>query len=199
MRTLPFLYLPDAVTLILLVLLLSEMRKVAVCHVRQELLAIREEMIRFWIDNKLAPTDGGYLSLDRWLDSSLRLAPKLSPARLLFVYRFRQRSLKQGRLLPFPDLGRVAVLDAQRSANGSVDEKLRRLQTEMSLALGAFFLAGSVSGWVVLLLIMPKMIRRSFAHDPGRRIDAFFDMAEHLLSRMGRKALEIGFAVRDFE
>jgi hypothetical protein len=193
MRALPFLYLPDAVTLVLLMLVLSELRKIAISHVRQELLIIRKEMLTFWLNNGLDRADEGYLALRGLIDSSIRLAPRLSPARLVFVWQLQKRMTRRGHPPPFPD-ERAAWLRLGRIANQSSREKLRRLALEMTLALGTFVLIGSISGWAILLLVLPKMIRRSFAHRSGHRVDVFFDMAERMLSRVGRRAQEIGFA-----
>jgi len=192
MRTLPFLYLPDAVTLVLLILVLGELRKVAICHLRQELLILRKEMISFWLRSGLDRADAGYLALRDLIDVSIRLAPRLSPARLLFIHRMQKHGVK--RWDPFPDPAGDVGARIRHILNQAGREKLQRLQTEMSLALGSFFLVGSVSGWVLLLVIVPKMIRRSFVHHSRDRADAFFDMTERLLSRAGRRAQQIGFA-----
>jgi hypothetical protein len=193
MRTLPFLYLPDAVTLILLILVLSELRKVAISHLRQELLILRKEMISFWLHNGLDRADAGYLALRDLIDVSIRLAPRLSPARLLFIQRLQKHGAQQ-RGSPFPDPASDVSARIGRILNQAGKEKLQRLQTEMSLALGSFFLVGSVSGWALLLLVVPKMVRHSFVHHSRDRADAFFDMTERLLSRTGRRAQQIGFA-----
>lgn len=194
MRTLPFLYLPDAVTLILLMLILSELRKVAISHVRQELLIIRRGMLAFRLNNGLDRADAGYLALRSLIDSSIRLAPRLSPARLLFVRRLQKRMEKQSRGLPAPDPVRAASLCISRIENVPAKEKLKKFQLEMSLALGVFFLVGSISGWAILFVVVPRIVRRSFAHRAGHRADAFFDMIERVISRVGRQAQEIGFA-----
>jgi hypothetical protein len=194
MRTLPFLYLPDAVTLILLMLVLSELRKVAISHVRQELLIIRRGMLAFRLNNGLDRADAGYIALRGLIGSSIRLAPRLSPARLLFVRRLQKRMAKHGRALPVPDPVRAASLCINRIKNVPGRERLKKFQLEMSLALGVFFLVGSISGWAILFVVVPKMVRRSFAHRAGHRADAFFDMVERVLSRVGRRAQEIGFA-----
>ena len=65
---------------------------------------------------------------------------------------------------------------------------------EMNIALGIFYLMGSLSGWFVLLALGPKMIKRTFSHHQDRRIDVFFDMVERVLGRLGRQALQIGSA-----
>ncbi len=64
---------------------------------------------------------------------------------------------------------------------------------ETSLSLGTFFVTASLSGWVLLLAILPGMIKRTFAHHDRYRTDSFFDMAERVLSRLGRQAQKFGF------
>jgi hypothetical protein len=198
MQTLPFLYLPDAITLILLILILGMLRSVAVSHIRQELLIIRKEMMTFWLNSSLKRSDAGYLALRGLIDSSIRLAPRLSPARLLFTYRIERKAARHGKALPLADPARKAQFAIDGTAPKNGREKLRRLQMEMNLGLGTFFLMGSISGWAVLLIVVLKLIKRSMAHHPAHRIDAFFDMAERILSRFGRLAQRIGFAGQDW-
>ncbi len=194
MTTMPFLYLPDAVTLILLLLVLDTLRGVAVAHLRQELLVIRKEMILFRLAGALGAPDPGYAALRGLIDSSMRLAPRLSPGRLAFLYRLHRRMLKRGLPMPVPDVAqevRTRIEEGTKTASG---EKFKRLQTEMSLGVGSFFLMGSLSGWFLMLVIVPQMIKRSIAHHARHRTDAFFDMAERVLSRLGRRAQRYGFA-----
>ena len=170
------------------------LRSVAVSHIRQELLIIRKEMITFWLDRSLERSDAGYLALRGLIDSSIRFAPRLSPARLLFVYRLERKAAKQGNPLPIADAARMVSLIIDRTAHKNGREKLKRLQMEMSLGMGTFFLMGSISGWAVCFVVVLKMIKRSLAHYTVHRTDAFFDMAERVLSRFGRRAQRIGFA-----
>lgn len=193
MQTLPFLYLPDAVTMILLLLVLSMLRSVAVSHIRQELLIIRKEMLSFWLNNGLEWTDTGYNALRRLIDASIRLSPKLSPARLLFNYRLQRRMAKRGTPLPIPDPAREVCRSIEETADRNGRAKLKRLQMEMNLSLGTYFLMASLSGWVLLFTIVPGMIKRSFANHSDHRADVFFDMAERVLGRLGRRAQRIGF------
>jgi len=190
--TLPFLYLPDAVTLILLLLVLDALRRVAVIHIRQELLIIRKEMLAFRLAGDPARVDAGYAALRRLIDSSITLAPRLSPARLLFIYRLLRKSVKRGSPAPPPDPAREVGDRIAGASDRDCREKLRRLQMEMSLSLGTFFLVASLSGWALLLAAMPGMMKRSITHHPEHRTDAFFDMAERVLGRLGRHAQRIG-------
>ena len=194
MPTLPFLYLPDAVTLILLLVVLAMLRSAAICHLRQELLIIRKEMLSFWLDRGLDHADRGYSALNELLSATIRFAPRFSPARLLFIHRLKKKTLKQGRLFPLPDPARDARLLIDRTADGNGREKLIRLQMELNLSLGTFFLVGSLSGWVLFSAVVYKMAKRSIADYQDHRIDVFFDMAERVLGRIGRQALMIGLA-----
>ncbi len=194
MPTLPFLYLPDAVTLILLLVALSMLRRVAIIHLRQELLIIRKEMISFWLNGGLEHKDAGYIALRGLIDSSIRIAPRLSPARLMFVYRLLRQRSKRGNPVPMSDPAREVGLRIDATADRHGREKLKRLQMEMNLGMGTFFLMGSVSGWVLLLVIVPRMAKRSIARHAHHSTDAFFDMTERVLSRFGRRAQRIGFA-----
>jgi hypothetical protein len=198
MPTLPFLYLPDAVTLVLLLLVLGLLRSVAVSHIRQEMLVIRKEMLSFRLNSSLERDVEGYLALLGLIDASIRLAPRLSPARLLFTYRLERREAQKGRPLPLADPARAVGLIIDRTKNKIGREKLKRLQMEINLGMGTFLLMGSISGWGVFLVVVIKMIRRSVTHHPAHRIDAFFDMTERVLSRFGRLAQRIGFAGHDW-
>ncbi len=187
MRILPFLYLPDAVTLILLLVVLGMLRRAAVDHIRQELLSIRREMLSYWLNNALDFSDCGYIALRNLIDSSLNLAPRLTPGRLLFLYRLHRNTA-----LTLPDPSLEASLLIQSTANGR--EKLKRLQMEMNLGLGVFFLTGSISGWFLLLIIVSKMLKRTISHRKYDRVDFFFDMVEKVLLCFGRQAQQIGRA-----
>jgi hypothetical protein len=186
---LPFLYLPDAVTLILLLLALSMLRSAAVGNIRQELLIIRKEMLTFRLESGRERTEEAYTAFRRLVDSSIRLAPDLSPARLLFVLRLQRKLAKGGMSLPLPNPALEVSRCIDETAARDTRKKLKHLQMEMSLGLGTFFLLGSVSSWMLMSIIVPKVVRRSFARRPGHRVDAFFDIIERVLSRLGRRAL----------
>ncbi len=189
---LPFLYLPDAVTLVLLMLVLDALRRVAVLHIRQELIIIRKEMLAARLAGGPIGIDPGYVALRGLVDSSIALAPRLSPARLLFLYRLLRKSAKRGSPVPVSDSAREAWEHIEGGADRERRERLRRLHAEMSLSLGSFFLMASLSGWVLLLAAVPGMIKRSVVHHANYRTDVFFDMAERLLGRLGRHAQKVG-------
>jgi hypothetical protein len=186
---LPFLYLPDAVTLILLLLALSMLRSAAIGNIRQELLLIRKEMLSFRLNGGRDGADPAYGALRSLVDSSIKLAPELSPARLLFVFRLQRKLAKKGMPLPIPNPALEVNRCIEETAARDARTKLKRLQMEMNLGIGTFFLLGSVSSWVLMFVIVPRLVRRSFTHHPGHRVDAFFDMIERVLSRLGRRAL----------
>lgn len=186
---LPFLYLPDAVTLILLILALSMMRRAAIDNIRQELLIIRKEMLSLRLNGGRGREEPAYSALRGQVDSSIRLAPELSPARLFFVFRLQRRLAKRGMSLPVPNPALEVNRRIDEARSSDIRSRLRRLQMEMNLGVGTFFLLGSVSSWGLMFVVVSKVVRRSFANHAGHRVDAFFDMIERVLSRLGRRAL----------
>ncbi len=194
MPTLPFLYLPDAVTLILLMLILSTLRSVAVVHLRQELLVIRREMLLIRLAGVTRQAAAPYDGLRALLDSCIRVAPRLSPARLFFLYRLQRKQTMLGNPPPFTDRARAVHAAIALLGDQSAGEKLRRLQMEMNLSLGSFYVMGSLSGWAVLFCLVPRMVKRSVARRDSHRTDSFFDMLERVLGRLGRNAQKLGFA-----
>lgn len=198
MPALPFLYLPDAITLILLLVMFSLLRSTAIDHIRQELLKIRKEMLFYWVNNGLDPKDRGYLALRNLIESSTRVLPRLSPGRFMFIYMLRRRTAKRGIMLPLPDPSGECSLMIECSANTNGRKKLKRLQMEMNLALGTFFLLGSLSSWFLAFLIIPRMIKRTISHRRDRRTDFFFDMLERVLGSLGHQAQQIGYAAKSF-
>jgi hypothetical protein len=196
MPTLPFLYLPDAITLILLLVVFSLLRSIAIDHIRQELLMIRKEMLFYWVNNGLDPKDRGYLALRNLIESSTRVLPRLSPGRLMFIYLLKRKAAKRGIMVPLPDPSGECSLMIDRSANTNGRKKLKRLHMEMNLALGMFFLLGSLSSWFPAFLIIPRMLKRTISHHQDHRTDFFFDMLERVLGSLGRQALQIGCAAQ---
>jgi hypothetical protein len=179
--TLPFLYLPDAITLIVLLVLFSMLRSIAIDHMRQELLIIRKEMLLFWLNNGLDYSDSGYTALVNRIDSLIRLAPKLSPGRLAFIYRLQRK-------LSLPNRSHEVSLLIEHTVNANGREKLKKLQMELNLGLGTFYLIGSLSGWLLLFAILPRMLKRTIMLQSDHRTDIFFDLVEKVLGRIGRQA-----------
>jgi hypothetical protein len=193
MLMLPFLYLPDAITLILLLIVFGMLRRVAMDHIRQELSIIRKEMLLYWLNHALDFKDRGYSALCDSIKLSIRLVPRLSPGRLVSLYRLRGKT-EGATSLSFPDPSRKVhdLIECTSDAKGR--EKLLSLHLEMNMALGAFFLMGSISGWFLLFVLVSKMLKRTFSHYRKNRTDVFFDMFERALVRLGRQAIQIGSA-----
>jgi hypothetical protein len=196
MLTLPFLYLPDAITLILLLIVFGLLRKTAIEHIRQELLFIRKEMLLYWINNALDFRDCGYRALRDLIDKSIYIVPGLTPGRLVFINRLQKNGAEDGTTVSLHDPSHEAGLLIDCTANANGRATLRRLQTEVNMELGVFFLMGSLSGWLLLSVIVPKIFRRTLSHRKDHRVDFFFDMVERVLVNIGRKAEQIGHASR---
>jgi hypothetical protein len=192
--SLPFLYLPDAISLILLLIAFTMLRRITIDHIRQELLIIREGMLCYWMNNALDPHDRGYEALGNLIEISLALVPRLSPGRLVFIRRLQRKTAKHTAMLPWPDpFGETRRL-IECTANAKGRELLKRLQMEMNLGLGFFFLMGSLSGWFLMFIIIPRMLKKTFLHHKHHPADFFFDMFERVLGSIGRQALQIGCA-----
>jgi hypothetical protein len=196
MPTLPFLYLPDAVTLSLLIIVFSALRRAAVDHAAQELLSLREEMLVFWIRNGLNPDDEGYIALSNILESATNLLPSLSPGRLIFIHRLTGKMAKRNIETQLPDPSRNVDCLIEGTTPATAQQKLKRLHLETNLALGTFMLAGSLSGCALTFIIASRMLRRTVAHHGMDRTDFFFDLLERVLGILGRQALQIGSLTR---
>jgi hypothetical protein len=193
MYTLPFLYLPDAFSLILLLVVLRMLRKAAIDHIQQELLVLRKDMLIFWIDNSLDCGERGYVALSNLLGSAAKLAPGLSPGRLIFIYRQLRMIDRSGTPLSFPDPMRDVRVLIEQIENIDAREKLKRIQMEMCLGMGMFFLLGSLSGWLLFWIIIARILKRTAAHYQNNRIDFFFDMIERAMESLGRQVQQIGY------
>jgi hypothetical protein len=191
MRMLPFLYLPDAITFILLLVVFGMLRKAATDHARQELSIIRKEMLMYWLNHSLDLNDRGYLALHNLIESSIGLVPRLSPGRLALIYRL-QRKIKSTTVRLCPDSSSEVHLLIECTSDAKGREKLKRLHLEMNMALGTLFLMGSISGCFLLLVLTLKMLKRTMSHYQKDRTDVFFDMFERVMIRLGRLALQIG-------
>ena len=131
----------------------------------------------------LPENDPAVLALERQLDSFIRLAPKVSPARLFFVYRQLRKASERPPRDPLSDLARCieSVDDAK------VRNRLQRFQVEMLLSVGVLFLMGSLSGWLLLAYTLLRVARRLFLHRSGDRIDWSMELMEKLTYRIGRQ------------
>jgi hypothetical protein len=177
----------------LLLVVFGMLRKVTIDHIRQELSIIRKEMLVYWLNHASDFKDRGYLALCDSIKSSIRLAPRLSPGRLMSLYRLRRKT-EGARSVSFPDPSRAVYDLIAYTSDAKGREKLLRLHLEMNMALGTFFLMGSISGWFFLLVLVLKMLKRTISNYRDHRTDVFFDMFERVLVRLGRQALQIGSA-----
>jgi hypothetical protein len=180
----PFLYLPDAISLTFVLIGLTLMRRSVVEHLQLEFMQIREHVRSYRSSAGLPDGDPALLALEQHLDSFIRLAPKVSPARLFFVYR----QLRKGAHKPPPDPLSDLALCIESVADAKVRQRLLRFQVEMLLSVGVFFLMGSLSGWLLLAYILLRVTRRLFSHRSGERIDWSMELMEKLTYRIGRQA-----------
>jgi hypothetical protein len=185
----PFLYLPDALSLTLLIVALTVLRRAAIVHLRQELLRLRKEMILYWSGNELPFDQAAYQQLCALLAEMAELAPRLSPARLFFVHRLASKS-GRGELWSSPKAERP-VAQSGSAGDHQVKLKLQRLHLEMNLAVGTFFLLGSISGWMLLCYVLLRLAVRRIKGRSASRV-GFFDLSEKLISRIGFDAVKLG-------
>ena len=179
----PFLYLPDAVSLIIVLIGLTLLRRSVIEHLQCEFMQIREHVRSYRSSTGLPENDPALLALEQHLDSFIRLAPKVSPARLFFVYRQLRKTSERPPRDPVSDLARcIESVD-----NAKVRNRLKRFQIEMLLSVGILFLIGSLSGWILLAYILFRVARRLFSHRAGNRIDWSMELMERLTYRIGRQ------------
>ena len=193
-----FLYLPDAVSLLLLGIALSLLRQSAVEHLRIELDRLRSQTLDSWRATGASLEDSTYAGLQSLIDSSDRLAEKLSPARLYFVQRCWRKIVKskpEG-LFPHP-LGeferQLTLINDKR-----ILETLAGLKLDLVMKLGVFLVAGSVSGWISLFCLESRILWRSRLWPAGTRIDRFMDFNERLVTRLGREAHRLAILTEPF-
>jgi hypothetical protein len=187
----PFLYLPDAVSLILLVVVLSLLRQTAGDHCRQELHRLRLGALLFWSDEGLPLSHRAYVDLARQIRAASELTDRVSPARLFFISHRCGKLPPQACLQRLPDwcgnLGSaIEELDDRKAR-----EKARRIQLEFEISFGMFYLLGSLSGWMVAAVLSFRVIRRMMLRKPDSRTDWAFDLIEKVFSRLGRRSLRL--------
>jgi hypothetical protein len=192
----PFLYLPDAISLTILLLALCLLRRSAIAHLRQELIQNRKDLLLLWFENDLPHNHMAYTGLSRLIDDAIKLVPRISPARLYFLFRLSEEVLgnRPRSFMPWPD----DTLSRQFESipNKRIREKLWRIRLEMNFSLGTFYLMGSLSGWLLSCSIMLRLLRKSFSHSPRAGMDAFFDLAEKTLARTGRHVQRLIFLTK---
>ena len=184
----PFLYLPDAVSLTLLFVALTLLRRAAIEHLRQELLRLRKEMILYWSGNELPFDHAAYQQLRALLAQVAELAPRLSPARFFFIHRLARR-IGPAKELPLP-AGECSGGQSGSSGDRKAGLKLQRLHLEMHLSVGAFLLLGSISGWMLLCSILVRLVLKKLGGRPARKVGVF-DLTEKLVSRVGFDAVKL--------
>ncbi len=180
MISLPFLYLPDALSLTLLFIALTLLRLSAIAHLRQELVRLRKQMVLDCATGQVPASSAGYVQLRTLLVEASEFAPRLSPAHLFFVHREAAR-------WRFNDQPAAATTES-RGDQRACETKLLRLRLDMHLAIGTYFLLGSISGWILSCLIL---IRISYRKLNGTSTQPAFDLAEKLISRSGFEALKL--------
>jgi len=182
----PFLYLPDALSLALLIAALILLRRSAVAHVRQELLRLRKDMILYWSGSGLSLNDPEYLRVSALLVGAAAVAPCLSPAHCFFLDRLvRRGSSGVARACPA-----IPSFDS-RPASGKTKIKLDRISLESNLAVGSFFLLGSLSGWMVTCFLLIRLAARKIRGRKAANPASVFDLAEKLISRIGFHAMNL--------
>ncbi len=183
----PFLYLPDAISLALLLLALTLLRRCASLHLRRELQALRLDLIECWGSGSASVTPA-CLHLTREIDYALEHCEQMSPARLLFVERaLKSAPTASGGFLLLESMSGLEPLLC--SANDpKVRQKLRRIEMQIHTNLGVFCLLASISGWLLGIRILVALIRRALSSHPKDRIDWLFDMMERVFIHHGRRA-----------
>jgi len=179
----PFLYLPDAISLALLIAALTLLRRSAVAHVRQELLRLRKDMIVYWGAGGLPFDDPEYLRVRALLVRAAAVAPRLSPAHCFFL----DRLLHSGSAAVTPA---IPSFDSQ-PARGKAKIKLDRISLESNLAVGSFFLLGSLSGWMMICSLLIRLAARKIRGRKPANPASVLDLAEKLISRIGFRAMNI--------
>jgi hypothetical protein len=192
----PFLYLPDAVSLFLVFVVLSLLRHSALTHFRQELVGIRNELLLFWCEKGFSPVHPAYSCLRGRIDAAIGFSSEISPARFFFIWRLcRNIEMRGDPYLP-PDPASILEHHVRNVEEMAVRQKLRRIQLETDTALGMFFLFGSLSGWLLAAYVLLRVTRRLARRRSKERTDWFFDLFERILSRVGRRAERAAWSVK---
>ncbi len=191
----PFLYLPDSISLALLLPVLGMLRRSAIAHLHQELFRIRQDIFFHWSDQDLPLNHPAYVRLGSRIDSVSRLAVKLSPARLFFIFRLCKRLIGSNRteLVDAP-ASRLAY-QLEGIDNRYAREKLLRAHLEINFSIGLFFLLGSISGLIFFAVVLFHLLRRVMRDASQKRVDRLFDLAERLFARVGYRVQKLAILV----
>src|SRR5262245_29981229 len=127
----PFLYLPDALSLLLVWTAFVLLRGAAVEHLRIELAHLGADLREYWDTSGLRPEPRVTGAFDLLIDSVCRLAERIAPARLYFVRRCLRELSHGGPAYELPDLfanleACIDALDDRRAR-----ERLRYLKLEL--------------------------------------------------------------------
>ncbi len=182
----PFLYLPDAISLTLATGALWLLRRAAISHCRQELYRINMEVLLCWPDNAALEDGRVYSTFLSRISAGVDLAERVTPARLFFAARLCERDPTIAERLP------------QRTAPvGSIDvgtrKKLQRLLLESDIGYGMFYMFGSISGCALSSIVLCRLVWRAAARKRKDRIGWTFDALERIFSRAGRRALKLAY------
>jgi len=186
---LPFLYLPDAISLAFIIIALLLLRHLAIEHFRQELLKIRNKMVLFCCDAGFPLDHPACLHIHNEITLLGRMAERISPANLFYIRRVCMEAFKDdpGHVLSFaPDhLGEKL----NKIENSRIVEKLFITQLEINMTLGSLYFLGSLSGWIISARILYKIAFRKLADHPRKKLDRRLDLAERFISDAGFKTL----------
>ena len=185
----PFLYLPDAISLAFIVIALHLLRHLAIEHFRQELLKIRNKMVLFCCDAGFPLDHPACLHIHDQITLLGGIAKRISPANLLYIRRVCAEPFKNNpaHILSFAPGHFGEKLDKIESIR--IAEKLLTTQLEINLTLGSLYLLGSLSGWMLSSRFLYKIAFRKLAGHPKKKLDMRIDLAERFISRIGYKTL----------
>jgi len=184
----PLLYLPDAISLILLLVVLSLLRSLAVMHIRQELAALRNEALLYWAGAGQSLGHEAYMGLCRRIRSRIQMSECLSPAFVFWLGRPSKSVASNVDRKLEGNYREQLQRELEAIAGIAARSKMRRFNLEADVSYGTFYLTGSISGWMLLAPVLFRMLVRASRYRSGNRVDRIFDMAERVLSRAGRRA-----------
>jgi hypothetical protein len=185
----PFLYLPDAISLAFIVIALLLLRRLAVEHFRQELLKIRNKLVLYCCDVGFPLHHPACLHIHDEITLLGRIAERISPANLYYVRRVCMEAFKDNPLEVFSLATDPFGERRDKIENERIAEKLLITQLEIDLTLGSLYLLGSLSGWIISARILYKIAFRKVAAHPRGKLDKRMDLAERFISRIGYRTL----------
>ena len=184
----PFLYFPDAITLLLMLAALSLLRSLAVIHVRQELTALKNELLAYWARTGRPFEHPAHAGLRRRINSRIAYCGSLSPALVYWTQRFDRVAVANRYRNLASECSGVVEKELDEIAEKSIKSRISRFNLEGDVSFGTFYLLGSISGWMLMTPLFLRMLIRVGRHKSSNRVDYFFDVAEKVLARTGRRA-----------